>query len=119
MLSVSENSMAIIVACLPPLRRTFDDFLKRILPEQLLTKMGASQPRSQNNALPTIYSNKNRGFGGTTKSGVEEDAESEMGILEEGDYVEDGHGRILRTTKVVITTDRSSEFGSDGQRPVS
>lgn len=101
MLSVTENSVAIIVACLPPLRRTFDDFLKRILPESLLAKIGATQPLSNNNALNSYYTrNKSK----PTRNSMEDD-ESELAILRDAEYVENGQGKIVRTTKVVVTNE--------------
>jgi hypothetical protein len=109
MLSVSENSVAIIVACLPPLRRTFDDFLKRILPDSFLSKMGASQPQSHNNALQSYYArNKSK----PTSHSVEDD-ESELAILPDAEYLENSHGKIVRTTKVVVTNESTE---ADRQR---
>jgi hypothetical protein len=105
MFSVTENSIAIIVACLPPLRRTFDDFLKRILPESLLAKLGATQSLSNNDALNSHYTrNKSK----PTRTSMEDD-ESEVAILPDAEYVENSQGRIVRTTKVVVTNE-SCEF---------
>lgn len=83
-LSVSENSMCIIVACLPPLRRTFDNILKKILPRSMLESMGAYNSRPSID-LPTIY---------TTKMTLE--GESSHNILPNEEYIEDANGRIVR-----------------------
>ncbi|KAF2792666.1 hypothetical protein K505DRAFT_246244 [Melanomma pulvis-pyrius CBS 109.77] len=113
-LSLSENSIAIIVACLPPLRRTFDNLLMKILPERLRGSIGGSQPPSRNFALPSYYSNKS--IHGNTD--VHGDAESSTAILPEDEYIEDANGRIIKTTKVTVVrspSDSTAEFGSDGQ----
>ncbi|KAF2280984.1 uncharacterized protein EI97DRAFT_17226 [Westerdykella ornata] len=110
MLNVAENSIAIIVACLPPLRRTFDDLFKAILPESFLTKMGATHTRSRTHELPQYY-NKSR----TKQVGEDaEDDESERAILPTEEYIEDGRGKIIRTTKVVITNE-ANNFSLNGK----
>lgn len=107
-LSTSENSLCIIVACLPPLRRTFDNLLKRVLPASILESIGATETPSQNYVLPTIYTNRSKK---TT------DSESATAILPEEEYVEDASGRIVKITNVTVSHDHknSKEFGGDGQ----
>ena len=105
-LSVSENSMCIIVACLPPLRRTFDNILKKILPQRVLIKIGALDSNPSYN-LPTID---------TTKMTL--DGESSHNILLDEDYIEDENGRIVRVTSLTARRDNECVVGSssNGQK---
>ncbi|KAF2441312.1 hypothetical protein P171DRAFT_434975 [Karstenula rhodostoma CBS 690.94] len=100
-LSVSENSLCIIVACLPPLRRTFDDLLKKVLPRRVLQSIGALNSRPGYD-LPTIY---------TTK--INSDGEHSHNIPSDKDYVEGIHGRIIcRSPKSVACEERvAAVFG--------
>lgn len=104
-LSVSENSMCIIVACLPPLRRTFDNILRRILPQSVLEKIGALDSNPSYN-LPTIH---------TTKMTL--DGESSHNILLDEDYAEDENGRIVPTSSLAVARDNGQfqESRSNGQ----
>lgn len=116
-LNVCENSMAIMVGCLPPLRRTFDDLLKKILPESLLSRIGASGQRSEAHALPTYFSSNKTKTRNAMDDGLADD-DSDLRILPDEELVEDSHGRIVKTTKVEITTNDSTEFGTNGQNPL-
>ena len=114
MLSLSENSVTIALACLPPLRRTFDNLLMKILPERMRDTIAGHQSRTQELALPSYYSSKSK----KGDNEIHGDAESAKAILPDEEYVEDANGRIIRTTKVTITnhpSDSTGEFGSDGQ----
>ncbi|KAJ4300849.1 hypothetical protein N0V90_002937 [Kalmusia sp. IMI 367209] len=104
-LSVSENSMCIIVACLPPLRRTFDNILKKVLPRSILERIGALESNPSYD-LPTIY---------TTKMTL--DGESSHNILSDEEYVEDANGRIVRTRSVTVTQEdgNAQDSGGHGQ----
>ena len=85
--------MCIIVACLPPLRRTFDNILKRILPHRVLEKIGALSSHPSYD-LPTIY---------TTKMTL--DGESSRDILSNEEYIEDENGRIVRAPSPTLSSE--------------
>ncbi|KAF2645833.1 hypothetical protein P280DRAFT_545741 [Massarina eburnea CBS 473.64] len=94
-LSNSENSTCVVLACLPPLRRTFDNILMRILPQGLLDKIGASNAFTHNFSLPTYNTGSKTEIETSSRDG-----ESSTGTLET-DYVEDDNGRIVIATQGV------------------
>jgi hypothetical protein len=93
-LSNTENAVCIIVACLPPLRLTFDNLLHKILPQSLLDNLGANSSGSQNCSLPTYRSHKN----GERAEERFHDGESTDAIFGEEQYVEDENGKITMVT---------------------
>jgi hypothetical protein len=113
-LSLSENSVTIIIACLPPLRRTYDRILLRILPRRLRDLI-AGGPPPQNFALSSYYSVEGIRPGQRPHG----DGESTMAINPGSDeYVEDANGKITKAKRVVMQLARNTstaEFGSDGQ----
>ncbi|KAF1949393.1 hypothetical protein CC80DRAFT_598981 [Byssothecium circinans] len=90
-LSNSENAACIVLACLPPLRRTFDNLLKRVLSKSVLESIGATNAQTHNFSLPTYESTKS-----DAENRCRGDTESAMGILEDAEFVEDHHGRIIK-----------------------
>ncbi|KAF2683370.1 hypothetical protein K458DRAFT_45379 [Lentithecium fluviatile CBS 122367] len=114
-LSTAENSICIIVACLPPLRRTIDNLLKRTLPQSILEALGATETPSRSFTLPTFYTNQSQ----TADSKFGSERESTAAILGNEEFVEDASGKIVKTTRVTVTREfkDSVEFGRDGQSP--
>ncbi|KAF2708579.1 hypothetical protein K504DRAFT_502603 [Pleomassaria siparia CBS 279.74] len=96
-LSLSENSATIFIACLPPLRRTFDNVLVRILPARLKESIAQSHIRSYNLALPTYYSTR------SNETEMSEVTESATAIPPVVENAEDANGRIIATTNVNTT----------------
>lgn len=94
--SMSEVTIGIIVANLPPLRKTFDRIFKHVLPSTgsnnvlSLNKYGGNKFESYN--LPTYRSQTARHTN---------DNESDKAILEELE-AENGQNGIMKTTKISI-----------------
>ncbi|OAL04520.1 hypothetical protein IQ06DRAFT_214410 [Phaeosphaeriaceae sp. SRC1lsM3a] len=94
--SMSEVTIGIIVANLPPLRKTFDRMFKHVLPSTgsnnvlSLNKYGGNKFESYN--LPTYRSQTAR---------HKNDNESDKAILEELE-AENGQNGIMKTTKISI-----------------
>jgi hypothetical protein len=98
--SMSEVAAGTFTACLPPLRKTFETLLKKVLPDSFL---GSSQKQSSY-AMPAYGSQLSRTE--RTKPPHESDDESETAILPEQQNEEkDIKGGILRTTHVSISGD--------------
>lgn len=95
--SVTEVAAGTFAACLPPLRKTFESILKKVLPESLV---GTSKNQSNNYALPAYGSQLSRSG---NKPPHESDDESETAILPDEPSEKDTRGGITRTTHVSIS----------------
>lgn len=94
--SINEVCVGIIVANLPPLRKTILGVFSRILPESFATAIGVSRKHnSQFNAVSLQYTSKGR-----TKLQDDADGESERCILKLGERQQ--HWNIMKTTHVSI-----------------
>jgi hypothetical protein len=95
---MAEVSAGTFTACLPPLRKTFENLFKKILPDSFL---GTSQEQ-RSYALQTYGSQLNRTE--RSKPPHERDDESETAILpKEPTEEKDNKGGIVRTTQVSIS----------------
>jgi hypothetical protein len=96
--AISEVFVGVFTACLPPLRKTFENILHKVLPASIT---GASSKGSrQSYALQVGYAQK------STVSKTECDNESELGILpEEGSTRKGSDHAIVKTTDVIVTND--------------
>ena len=91
--SINEVAVGIVVANLPPLRKTINSLLAKILPDKFATTLGmGSRKQASQNPIASVYSAK-----GHTKLDNSADDESERYILELEDRKSSGNG-IMRTT---------------------
>lgn len=97
--SMAEVAAGTFTACLPPLRKTFETLLKKVLPDSFL---GSSNSRKQSSyALPAYGSQLSRTG---AKPPHESDDESETAILpEEQTTNKESKGGIMRTTHVSVS----------------
>jgi hypothetical protein len=104
--SATELSVGVLIASLPPLRKQFDAFFRRVLPSTFLgTK---SKTRPSGNGIPlynvTIGSRPDVGRSRTDKDERDDDGDSERHILEDSE--QPGKGEI---TKTVVHEVRSED----------
>ena len=103
--AIAEVFVGAFTASLPPLRKTFETLLRRVLPSSIT---GASKVSRQSCALDNIdpkVSSK------TWRTKHETDDDSELGILPEeeaGKTQKDADQSILKTTHVAVTEDDRS-----------
>jgi hypothetical protein len=95
--SMSEVTAGIVVANLPPLRKSFDDLLKHVIPStgsnNVLSRNRSLNHKFESYHLPTYHSQINRSKG---------DGDSDKAILEvESDDRQHGSG-IMKTTEIEI-----------------
>jgi hypothetical protein len=109
--AIAEVFVGVFTACLPPLRKTFDDFLHKVLPAGLLSSRGTRSRDSYalEGALK-VYGNPTSDVSKEAKATANEsDADSDYAILEEHELrVQASQDEILRTTQVSITVDDKS-----------
>lgn len=102
--SVTEVASGIFTSCLPPLRKTFENLLRRVLPESI---MGTSRKQGSSYALPAYGSQLSRV---SNKPRHEVDDGSEKAILP--DEIEmNTKGGIRRTTSVSVLTAGEAKHG--------
>jgi hypothetical protein len=94
--SINEVCVGIIVANLPPLRKTINGILAKVLPAGFSSTMGVGSRKqaSQSHPISNLYSSK-----GHTKLDNEGDDDSERFILELEDRKPAG---IVKTTHVSV-----------------
>jgi len=96
----TEVFVGVFTACLPPLRKFFDDILKRILPAGIISSRG-----TRNSYALNAFSNRSE----ATKESqpkLESDADSDYAILEEVRSGAQGvDAEITKTTRVSVTVD--------------
>jgi hypothetical protein len=106
--AIAEVFVGVFTACLPPLRKTFDQFLRNILPAGLLSSRGT---RSRDScALEGAFKAYANPLSNVSKEGRttvdQSDADSDCGILEEHELKEQAsQDEIVKTTHVSITVD--------------
>jgi hypothetical protein len=100
--AIAEVFIGVFTACLPPLRKTFDEFLRRVLPEGL---MSSSATKARRSCALEAFSNPPS----TVKKSVSDhtsDGDSDYAILEEQrSRVDASHDDIVKTTQVSVTVD--------------
>lgn len=102
--SINEVAVGIIIANLPPLRKTINGLMARILPEKFASTLGVTTRKQQSqNPIQSVYSTK----GHTKLSNTSADDESERYMLELEDRKVSGSG-IVKTTQVDIREDARS-----------
>lgn len=111
--SITEISIGIVVANLPPLRKSFDGMFKHILPDSVTDKVFSGKPsqgQGQSYNLPTYRSQVTRRSTIEAMTGRSarqtKDNESDKAILEdlEGEYTGKKFSKrgIMRTTRVSV-----------------
>jgi hypothetical protein len=105
-----EVGVTIIVACLPPLRKIFDRFLEKILPESIMGR--ARKTMTLPSFATNNYNSNNQTGTGTTLFGDSENDDGALAEEEEKRYVQ-----IVKTTRISVSNDTHAEFGTDGQQP--
>lgn len=99
--SQTEVCAGMITSCLPPLRKTFENLLKRVLPESVV---GSSKTKGNSYALPAYGSQLSRTG---VKPNHDTDGESEEHILDPKS------GGIVRTTQVSIYDHERRGYADD------
>ncbi|KAF1969434.1 hypothetical protein BU23DRAFT_539551 [Bimuria novae-zelandiae CBS 107.79] len=102
--SINEVAVGIIIANLPPLRKTINNLLAKVLPAKFASTLGMTSRKQSQNPIASVYSSK-----GHTKLGKSADDESERYILELEDRKAQRTG-IVKTTHVDIHNDTESSF---------
>lgn len=110
--STNEIAVGIVIANLPPLRKTINNILAKILPANFASTLGVTtrKQQSQSNPIASVYSMK-----GHTKLDNSADDESERYMLELEDRKASGSG-IVKTTQVTIQDDARSNNRSYSSR---
>ncbi|ORY14294.1 hypothetical protein BCR34DRAFT_237998 [Clohesyomyces aquaticus] len=105
--SMTEVAAGIFTACLPPLRKTFENLLKRVLPESLT---GTSRSRKKGSQYEL------HGYGSgisrpdpKPKHDLDRDSDSEKAILPPDKDMKNGRERIVRTTSISVYGEQQSE----------
>ncbi|KAH8730795.1 Alpha/Beta hydrolase protein [Phaeosphaeriaceae sp. PMI808] len=94
--SAAEVFVGVITACLPPLRKTIDDFLRKILPAGIISTGGTRDNYAMKN-----YS-KGSNVTKESKLNHETDADSDYAIL--GENQAEPHGDQIEITKTTHTS---------------
>jgi hypothetical protein len=103
--AIAEVFVGVFTACLPPLRKTFDEFLHNILPAGLLSSRGT---RSRNSCALKVFSTPSNATN-KSKTGHETDGDSDYAILEEnGLRAQGSNDEIIKTTQVSVVVDNAS-----------
>jgi hypothetical protein len=114
--AIAEVFVGVFTACLPPLRKTFDECLRKMLPAGLMSSRATKSRDSYalDGALKA-FSNPSKA---TQRSKIdhESDGDSDYAILEQRKSKGSGsHDEIMKTTQVSITVDdkASEREGND------
>ncbi|KAH7396828.1 hypothetical protein DE146DRAFT_720315 [Phaeosphaeria sp. MPI-PUGE-AT-0046c] len=108
--AIAEVFVGVFTACLPPLRKTFDQILRKILPTGLIS---SRTTKSRDSYALQAMSNPSSNAAKKSKSGHESDGDSDYAILEENTLQAQGsNDEIVKTTQVSVTVDdKASERG--------
>ncbi|KAF7679772.1 alpha beta-hydrolase [Alternaria burnsii] len=106
--AIAEVFVGVFTACLPPLRKTFENLLRKVLPTSITGGSGKGSRQS--------YALQNTGpqmSGKSSKRKHDTDDDSELGILPDGEVVSERKGSdqpitIMKTTHVEVTADSKS-----------
>ncbi|KAH7082985.1 Alpha/Beta hydrolase protein [Paraphoma chrysanthemicola] len=108
--AIAEVFVGVFTACLPPLRKTFDDILRRILPAGMVSSRGTRDSYALNK-----LSNRSTNVTKESKVKHESDGDSDYAILEENQPGKQGSvDEILKTTEVSVTVDDKTSQRSRG-----
>jgi hypothetical protein len=101
--ATAEVFVGVITACLPPLRKTFDQVLRNMLPNGMISSRTTQTRDSyalQKITNPSSHVNKK------STAGHESDGDSDYAILEENALKAHGsNDEIIKTTQVTVTLD--------------
>jgi hypothetical protein len=104
--AIAEVFVGVFTACLPPLRKTFDEFLHKALPNGLLYSSRATKSRDSC-ALKAFSAPSNATK--KSKTGHESDGDSDYAILEEnGLKIQGSNDEIMKTTQVTVVVDSTT-----------
>jgi hypothetical protein len=107
--AIAEVFVGVFTACLPPLRKSFDQVLRKILPAGLLS---SHTSKSRNSYAIKPLSDPSSHVGRIPSQ--ESDVDSDCGILEgESLQTKKSQDEIIKTTQVSVRIDAR---GADGQR---
>jgi hypothetical protein len=108
--AIAEVFIGVFTACLPPLRKTFEDVLRKVLPEGLISSRATKSRKSY--ALEALSNPPS-----TIKKSVSDhtsDEDSDYAIMEEQrSQVQSSHEDIVKTTQVIVTVD---DYASERQK---
>jgi hypothetical protein len=97
--AIAEVFVGVFTACLPPLRKTFDEFLHKVLPVGLLSSRAT---KSRNSYALKAFSTPSNATN-KSKTGHETDGDSDYAILEENELkVQGSNDEIVKTTQVSV-----------------
>lgn len=102
-LSVAEVGVGIITACLPPLRKTFDELLSKMMPEtvwETYPTEGEGRAQSSHNYAMPVFGFGSKSSNGTTATATS-DGESQRAIVREED-MDHTHGALGKTTLITV-----------------
>jgi len=101
--AIAEVFVGVFTACLPPLRKTFDGILRKILPEGL---MSSHHTKSRQTYALKAFSDPSSSAIKPSKSGITSDGDSDYAILEaEQSRIHGSQDDIVKTTQVTVTVD--------------
>jgi hypothetical protein len=101
--AISEVFVGVFTACLPPLRKTFDQILHKVLPVGLLSSRGT---KSRDSCALKAFSDPSSSTAKKSKSAHTSDGDSDYAILEENGLKAKGsHDEIVKTTQLSVTVD--------------
>jgi hypothetical protein len=105
--AIAEVFVGVFTACLPPLRKSFDQVLHKVLPAGLISSRNT---KSRDSYAIKPLSNPSHVAKGA-KGSHESDADSDCGILK----TKESRDEIIRTTLVSVTIDdKASEDKRSG-----
>jgi hypothetical protein len=101
--AIAEVFVGVFTACLPPLRKTFDGFLRNVLPDGL---MSSRATRTRESCALKAFSDPSTSAIKKSKSDNTSDGDSDYAILEEQrSRAQGSQDEIVKTTQVTVTVD--------------
>ncbi|KAH4131240.1 hypothetical protein HBI81_005840 [Parastagonospora nodorum] len=101
--AIAEVFVGVFTACLPPLRKTFDGILRKVLPDGL---MSSNNTKSRQSYALKAFSDPLNSASKPSKSEFTSDGDSDYAILEaETSRIHGSQDDIIKTTQVTVTVD--------------
>jgi hypothetical protein len=101
--AIAEVFVGVFTACLPPLRKTFDGFLHKILPESLVSSRAT---KSREIYALKAFSDPSASAIKKSKSDHTSDGDSDYALLEEQqNRAHESQDNIMKMTEVTVTID--------------
>jgi hypothetical protein len=112
--AISEVFVGVFTACLPPLRKFFDNILKKALPASMVSSRTRDSCALKGFSNPS-QTTKNSRHSRHSRIKIENDGDSHHTILEESPSKVQGLDvEIMRTTRVsIVVNDKASEYQRD------